>query len=119
MAAVPPARKSGKLHSGRIPQAGTTEPAHWRAMEFSEAIKKSGQPVPCVGMAARLVALWMAWRLWILPPIRERERVAGDRWVKFLFTLQARAGVFWKEMAGIGRKSRELAGNIRRGVMDI
>ena len=38
-AAVPPARKSGKLHSGRIPQAGTTEPAHWRVIEFSEALK--------------------------------------------------------------------------------
>lgn len=36
---TPPARKSGKLHSGRIPQAGTTEPAHRRAMEFSEALK--------------------------------------------------------------------------------
>ena len=119
-----PGQKSGKLHSGRIPQAGTTEPAHRRAMEFSEALKsppggarvaatasriprahpkkgnllemKSGQPVPCVGVAARLVALWMAWRLWILPPIREREAVSVDRWVKFLFTLQARAGVFWK-----------------------
>ena len=61
VAAVPPARKSGKLHSGRIPQAGTTEPAHWRVIEFSEAIKKSGQPVPCVGVAARLVALWVRY----------------------------------------------------------
>ena len=34
-----PGQKSGKLHSGRIPQAGTTEPAHRRAMEFSEALK--------------------------------------------------------------------------------
>ena len=58
---TPPARKSGKLHSGRIPQAGTTEPAHWRVIEFSEAIKKSGQPVPCVGVAARLVALWVRY----------------------------------------------------------
>ena len=86
---TPPARKSGKLHSGRIPQAGTTEPAHWRVIEFSEALKspplgarvaatasriprahpkkgnllemKNGQPVPCVGVAARLVALWVRY----------------------------------------------------------
>lgn len=58
---TPPARKSGKLHSGRIPQAGTTEPAHRRAMEFSETLKKSGQPVPCVGVAARWVALWVRY----------------------------------------------------------
>ena len=57
----PRPRKAEKLHSGRIPQAGTTEPAHWRVIEFSEAIKKSGQPVPCVGVAARLVALWVRY----------------------------------------------------------
>lgn len=32
------------------------------------------------------------------PPLRERERIEGDRCEEFFFTLQACTGVFWKRL---------------------